>query len=230
MCVDTQVTVTKNVRDPNHPANRDWERLKKLMTGQDDYIHIHIPPPAFRDGLDGTDPEAIFADLLTFNAKFVLGYPVACGQGIILPGNKLSGWRPEDFSEARMRGLEIGRICNLTPDFDCCSIADFELGALTATAIRTFCIGRNGHKPRTSTVYASLDNWSVVGRATRGVEPHWAFVADWPNYPNDEEINHIREVVYAATRGKTRLGCIQYRSDHAINADLDLAVDGNWLQ
>lgn len=208
-------------RDPNHPANRDWERLKQLMTGI---------LPVFRDGLDGVDPEHVFADLATFNARFVLGYPVACGQGVILPGNKLSGWRPEDFAEAKQRGLEVGRICNLTPDFDCCSIADFESGALNGAAIRTFCIGRNGHKPGTSTVYASLNKWPAVGRATRGVEPHWAHVALWPNYPSDEEIQQISDVVHAATRGKTRLGCIQYRSDQAINADLDLAVSAHWLQ
>lgn len=188
-----------------------------------------IITPKYRDGLDGVDPEAVFADLANFDAKILFGYPVVCGQGIILPGGKLSGWRPEDFSEAKARGLQVARICNLTPDFECCSIADFELGALSAASIRTFCIGRNGHKPGTSTVYASLDNWSAVGRATRGVEPHWAHVADWPNYPSDAEIEHIHEIVQAATRGNTRLATIQYRSVQSMHADLDLTINSNYL-
>lgn len=194
------------------------------MTGQ-----LPLVAQNWRQGLDSLSWESLKADIQNgIGCDMAFGYPSDRGQGEILADGKLAGWLPEDFAEAKAMGIQIARIANLTPAWQFCSIGDFERGALNGAAIRHFNAGRLSFRHDTTTNYASLNNWPSLGLAVRGVEPVWAWVADWPNFPYDQEIADIERTVAIATRGKTKLGGIQYRSDPPLNADLTVAIDPNW--
>lgn len=156
----------------------------------------------------------------------LMGYPTAEGQGVTTPSGTLYGWAPEDFTEARTRGLHIARICNRYPT-SACSIADVESGALTFTDAQTYVLAREEIYPGTSTVYASLDNWPAVGRACRVKRPTWAWVAFWPAYPTAQEVRDIETELNQVCPG-TKLAGIQYRNLSASNVDLSVIVAPEW--
>lgn len=179
-----------------------------------------INPLAAWDYLQNPDPNY-------GRPHMAFGYPVVWGQGEVLADGKRAGWTPDDFSEFEHAGVGVARIANLTPNWKDCSIGDVEAGALTYAAGRTFSQGRRGFRPGTSTLYASLFNWSAVGKACRGAEPEWAFVADWDQYPSAQEVAMIESQLAAVCPG-TKLGLIQFRSDVRRDVDLSVIVNPRW--
>ena len=179
----------------------------------------------WRQMLDSLDPAACAAYRPV--PQVVAGYPQYAGQGQILANGQIVGWLKEDFQEFRTAGINVARIANLSPAWHECSIADVEAGALTFADARKFVMGREGFRRGTSTIYASLDNWPAVGRACKGAEPSWAWVAFWPAYPSLAEVAQIRQEVAAACPG-TRLAGIQYRNLPAANVDLSVLIAPTW--
>jgi hypothetical protein len=151
--------------------------------------------------------------------------PVSIVRGAVVAGYPDFGWSPDDFHRYKDAGATVARITQHDPpDWQNCSIADFEPGAIfSPTSLREFVVKRNKFRPRSATVYSDLANLRVAGRALAGLK-YKIWAADWPNHPSDEEIEQIKAVL----RPGARLVAIQYRTLPVQDYDVSVVLDATW--
>ena len=133
-------------------------------------------------------------------------------------------WTEEDFAWFADRGCAVVRITQHDPpDWESCSVFDYEAGALGPDGFRAGIIARNDFRKDTATAYSDVANLPEVETLLHELE-HWAWIAEWPNYPSAEEVAQIR----AMLGPKAKLAAIQYRSEQAADVDLSVIIAPDW--
>lgn len=139
------------------------------------------------------------------------------------------GWYPDGhFSWTPGEiGRFLGRIptvaiATVSEDYERCSVADRETGALTPAQCRKFIVDRNGFRPGTATTYCDVANLTSTLKAGSGLT-WWLWIAWWLGRPpTQEEIDGMRHRLPAGVT----LAAWQY--DNAGGYDLSLVVDDEW--
>lgn len=141
------------------------------------------------------------------------------------------GWYP-DGHFAWTRG-EIGRflgrvptvaIATVSEDWQRCSVADRETGALTPAQCRKFIVDRNGYRPGTASIYCDVANLSSTLRACSGLT--WSLWIAWwlGRLPTPEEVDDMR------LRLPASVTLVAWQYDNAGSHDLSLVIDDGWHQ